>query len=77
MRPISKTDFTGLSAVEMAVVDEVLEITSVKSVVGYFVPRAQMGNISWAHKHAKEGCCALAATCLEQVFATAQDTPDA
>ena len=38
MRPIAKTDFSKLSSAAMATVDEVLEIRSVNTPLGYFVP---------------------------------------
>ena len=38
MRTIQKTEFSGMSSGAMVAVSEVLEIRSVKTTLGYFVP---------------------------------------
>lgn len=40
MRVVSKTEYRKLSGVELAMVDEVLQITINKTVIGYWVPPA-------------------------------------
>ena len=53
MKPIAKTDFSKMSAGALAAVNEVLEITSVKTVVGFFVPTEQYMEMQAALNHAR------------------------
>jgi len=41
MKQVSKTDFSAMTSPELAAINEVLEIVSNKTVIGYFVPVEQ------------------------------------
>jgi hypothetical protein len=76
MRAISKTEFTALSSARLTAINDVLEIVSVKTRLGYFVPTEIMGQIRCALNYAKTGHTEMAkAFTPPQIWHEAQ--PDA